>query len=297
MREFAGKTAVVTGGASGIGLAMVERFASEGMNVVLADIQEDALEAQVQRLEQEERSVMGVVVNTMRRDSLEQARDKVLGRFGNIHILCNNAGVLSREDANNLGESPLNIWDVDDSVWEWVMGVNFWGVLNGIKVFLPHMVGHGEDGHVVNTASLAGLIPGGSAYSVSKHGVLTLTEGLHQNLARIDSNIGASVLCPGTVSTKIMVADRNRPDEFGGAADLSDEESVAASAFLADSMDPSNVAEQVFQSIVEERCYILPHPAWDDFVRQRVENIIARETPVELDLEDMLQRRKAGEQL
>ncbi|MYD53374.1 MAG: SDR family NAD(P)-dependent oxidoreductase [Chloroflexi bacterium] len=297
MREFAGKTAVVTGGASGIGLAMVERFASEGMNVVLADIQEDALNAQVQRLEQEERSVMGIVVNTMQRESLQRARDEVIERFGNIHILCNNAGVLSREDANNLGESPLNIWDVEDSVWEWVMGVNFWGVLNGIKVFLPHMIGHGEHGHVVNTASLTGLIPGGSAYSVSKHGVLTLTEGLHQNLARIDSKIGASVLCPGTVSTKIMIADRNRPDEFGGAADLSDEESVAASAFLADSMDPSNVAEQVFQSIVEERCYILPHPAWDDFVRQRVENIIARETPVELDLEDMLQRRTAGEQL
>ncbi len=297
MREFSGKTAVVTGGASGIGLAMVERFASEGMNVVLADIQEDALNAQVQHLEQEERSVMGIVVNTMQRESLQRARDEVIQRFGNIHILCNNAGVLSREDANNLGESPLNIWDVEDSVWEWVMGVNFWGVLNGIKVFLPHMIGHGEDGHVVNTASLAGLIPGGSAYSVSKHGVLTLTEGLHQNLARIDSKIGASVLCPGTVSTKIMIADRNRPDEFGGAADLSDEESVAASAFLADSMDPSNVAEQVFQSIVEERCYILPHPAWDDFVRQRVENIIARETPVELDLEDMLQRRTAGEHL
>lgn len=297
MREFAGKTAVVTGGASGIGLAMVERFASEGMNVVLADIQEDALGAQVQRLEQEERSVMGVVVNTMQRDSLEQARDEAIERFGNIHILCNNAGVLSREDANNIGENPLNIWDVEDSVWEWVIGVNFWGVLNGVQVFLPHMVGHGEEGHVVNTASLAGLMPGGSAYSVSKHGVLTLTEGLYQNLARIDSNIGASVLCPGTVSTKIMIADRNRPDEFGGAADLSDEESAAASSLLADSMDPSSVAEQVFQSIVEERCYILPHPAWDDFVRQRVENIIARETPAEVDLEDMLRRRSAGEQL
>lgn len=297
MREFAGKTAVVTGGASGIGLAMVERFASEGMNVVLADIQEDALEAQVQRLEQEERSVMGIVVNTMQRESLQRARDEVIERFGNIHILCNNAGVLSREDANNLGENPLNIWDVEDSVWEWVIGVNFSGVLHGIQVFLPHMVGHGEEGHVVNTASLAGLMPGGSAYSVSKHAVLTLTEGLHQNLARIDSRIGASVLCPGTVSTQIMVADRNRPDEFGGSADLSEEETAAASSLVADSMDPSNVAEQVFQSIVEERCYILPHPAWDDFVRQRVENIIARETPVELDLEDMMQRRSAGEHL
>jgi NAD(P)-dependent dehydrogenase (short-subunit alcohol dehydrogenase family) len=297
MREFAGKTAVVTGGASGIGLAMVERFASEGMNVVLADIQEDALQAQVQRLEQEERSVMGVAVNTMQRESLERARGEVIERFGNIHVLCNNAGVLSRQDAMGLGDSPLNIWDVEDSVWEWVIGVNFWGVLHGVQVFLPHMVGHGEEGHVVNTASLAGLIPGGSAYSVSKHGVLTLTEGLYQNLANIDSRIGASVLCPGTVSTQIMAADRNRPDQFGGAAELNEEESAAVDALLADSMDPANVAEQVFQSIVEERCYILPHPAWDDFVRQRVENVVARTAPAEVDLEDMLRRRAAGEQL
>jgi len=179
MREFAGKTAVVTGGASGIGLAMVERFASEGMNVVLADIQEDALQAQVQRLEQEERSVMGVVVNTMQRETLEHARDEVIERFGNIHIVCNNAGVLSREDAMGVGPMTTPVWAIPDRAWEWVIGVNFWGVLYGVQTFVPHMLEHGEDGHIVNTASLAGLIPGGGAYGVSKHAVLTLTEGLY----------------------------------------------------------------------------------------------------------------------
>ncbi|MDE2745577.1 MAG: SDR family NAD(P)-dependent oxidoreductase [Chloroflexota bacterium] len=296
MREFAGKTAVVTGGASGIGLAMVERFASEGMNVVLADIQEDALRAQVQRLEQEERSVMGVVVDTMQRESLERVRDETIERFGNIHILCNNAGVFSFQDAMGLSGAGINIWDVEDSVWEWVIGVNFWGVLYGVQTFLPHMIGHGEDGHVVNTSSVAGITPGGSAYSVSKHGVLTLTEGLHQNLERIGSRIGASVLCPGTVQTQIMNADRNRPDEFGGAGERSEDEAAGVDAFLAGGMDPANVAELVLQSIVEQRCYILPHPAWDDYVRQRVENIVARTVPATLGPGEMLRRREAGEQ-
>ncbi len=296
MREFAGKTAVVTGGASGIGLAMVERFASEGMNVVLADIQEDALQAQVQRLEQEERSVMGVAVNTMQRESLERARDEAIERYGNIHILCNNAGVFSFQDAMSFGDEAINIWDVEDSVWEWVIGVNFWGVLHGVQTFLPHMVGHGEDGHVVNTSSVAGITPGGSAYSVSKHGVLTLTEGLHQNLQQIGSKIGASVLCPGAVQTEIMNADRNRPDEYGGAGERSEGEAAAYNAFLAGGIDPANVAEQVLQSIIEERCYVLPHPDWDNFVRERVENILARTVPATRDTARLLRRQDPGEQ-
>ncbi len=279
MREFAGKTAVVTGGASGIGLALVERFASEGMNVVLADIQEDALQAQVQRLQQEERSVMGLVVDTMQRETLERLRDQTIAEFGNIHILCNNAGVFSFQDAMSLGPEAINIWDVEDRVWEWVIGVNFWGVLYGVQTFLPHMIGHGEEGHVVNTSSVAGITPGGSAYSVSKHGVLTLTEGLHQNLERIGSKIGASVLCPGAVQTQIMNADRNRPDEFGGAGERSEGETAAFNAFLASGIDPANVADQVVQAITEERCYVLPHPDWDDIVRQRVENMLARTVP------------------
>ena len=297
MREFAGKTAVVTGAASGMGLAFARRFAAEGMNVVLADIEQDALNAQVQQLQQEERTVLGVTVNTMRRETLEDLRDRTIAEFGNIHILCNNAGVTSRQDAGlGAGNGQLAVWEVPDSTWEWVMGVNFWGVLYGLQVFMPHMHGHGEEGHIVNTASVAGLIPGGSAYSVSKHGVLTLTEGLHGQLKLLNSKIGASVLCPGFVNTKIAEAERNRPEEFGEKlTDISDEQAQAVALMLGGGMNPDAVAELVFNSIVEERCYILPHQGWDDIVRNRVEQILSRETPIEIDFDGMLRRRAQGE--
>ena len=299
MREFSGKTAVVTGAASGMGLAFARRFAAEGMNVVLADIEQDALDAQVQQLQQEERNVLGVTVNTMRREALEDLRDRTIAEFGNIHILCNNAGVTSREDAGlGAGNGLRTVWEVPDSTWDWVMGVNFWGVLYGLQVFMPHMHGHGEEGHIVNTASVAGLIPGGSAYSVSKHGVLTLTEGLHGQLKLLNSKIGASVLCPGFVNTKIAEAERNRPAEFGEKlTEMSDEQTQAVAAILGGGMDPDDVAELVFNSIVEERCYILPHAGWDDVVRNRVEQIVARETPIEIDFEDLVSRRAQGEQV
>ena len=299
MREFSGKTAVVTGAASGMGLAFARRFAAEGMNVVLADIEQDALDVQVQQLQQEERNVLGVTVNTMRREALEDLRDRTIAEFGNIHILCNNAGVTSREDAGlGAGNGLRTVWEVPDSTWDWVMGVNFWGVLYGLQVFMPHMHGHSEEGHIVNTASVAGLIPGGSAYSVSKHGVLTLTEGLHGQLKLLNSKIGASVLCPGFVNTKIAEAERNRPAEFGEKlTEMSDEQTQAVAAILGGGMDPDDVAELVFNSIVEERCYILPHAGWDDVVRNRVEQIVARETPIEIDFEDLVSRRAQGEQV
>ncbi|MXY87116.1 MAG: SDR family NAD(P)-dependent oxidoreductase, partial [Chloroflexi bacterium] len=138
MREFAGKTAVVTGAASGMGLAFARRFAAEGMNVVLADIEEDALTAQVTRLEQEERNVLGVVVNTMRREAIENLRDRTIERFGNVHILVNNAGVAGGDDAGFSADGSIRgAWDVPDATWEWIMGVNFWGVLYGVQVFVP----------------------------------------------------------------------------------------------------------------------------------------------------------------
>ena len=298
MREFAGKTAVVTGAASGMGLAFARRFAAEGMNVVLADIEQDALQAQVQRLEQEERNVLGVIVNTMRREALENLRDRTIAEFGNVHILVNNAGVAGGEDAGPRPDGTVQgSWEVPDETWEWIMGVNFWGVLYGIQVFVPHMLEHGEEGHIVNTASLAGLMPGGGAYSVSKHAVLTLTEGLYQQFQAMGANLSASVLCPGFVNTNIGHADRNRPPEFGGESERTDELEQAISAMLGGGMDPDRVADIVFDSIVEQRCYILPHPAWDDVVRGRVEHVLAREAPISVDMEEMLRRRAAGQEV
>ena len=298
MREFAGKTAVVTGAASGMGLAFARRFAAEGMNVVLADIEEDVLQAQVQRLEQEERNVLGVVVNTMHREALENLRDQTIEEFGKIHILVNNAGVGSRDDAGLSTDGSIRgSWEVSDDTWNWVMGVNFWGVLYGIQVFVPHMLEHGEEGHIVNTASLAGLMPGGSAYGVSKHAVLSLTEGLYSQFEALGSNLSASVLCPGFVNTNIGRSERNRPSDFGEAPELTEEQEQVMEMLLSGGMDPDDVAEQVYQSIVEQRCYILPHPAWDDVVRGRVEHILARNEPLSVDMEELLQRRATGEQI
>ena len=298
MREFTGKTAVVTGAASGMGLAFARRLASEGMNVVLADIEADALQAEVQRLEQEERSVLGVVTDTMRREAIVELRDRTIDQFGNIHILINNAGVAGGDDAGPRPDGTIQgSWEVPDETWEWIMGVNFWGVLYGIQAFVPHMLEHGEEGHIVNTASLAGLMPGGSAYSVSKHAVLTLTEGLYQQFETMGANLSASVLCPGFVNTNIGYADRNRPAELGGTTDRTDEREQILALLLGGGMDPDQVADIVFDAIVEQRCYILPHPAWDDVVRGRVEHILAREAPLSVDIEEMLARRAAGEEV
>ncbi len=296
MREFAGKTAVITGAASGMGLAFARRFAAEGMNVVLADIEQDALDAQVQRLEQEERSVLGVTVNTMRRETLERLREETIERFGNVHILCNNAGVASMEDAGaGMGRDLRGSWEVPDNTWDWVLGVNFWGVLHGIQVFVPHMLEHGEEGHIVNTASVAGLIPSGGAYGVSKHAVLTLTEGLYQQFQQMGAKLSASVLCPGLVDTKIGYAERNRPEEFGEQIEITPEMEAGIIATLGGGMDPSEVAEVVFNSIVEQRCYILPHLGWDDIIRGRVEHVLARGAPLALDFAELNRRRAAGD--
>ena len=295
MRDFAGKTAVVTGAASGMGLAFAERFAAEGMNVVLADIETDALNAAVTRLEQQERNVVGVEVNTMRRETLEDVRNQAIERYGKIHVLCNNAGVTSRRDGGlGAGTGAVPVWEVPDSTWDWVMGVNFWGVLYGLQVFVPSMIEHGEEGHIVNTASVAGLIPGASAYSVSKHGVLTLTEGLWHHLRAADSKISASVLCPGFVNTQINEAERNRPSEFGQSIEANEAQRMASQVFLGGGMAASDVADLVWQAMVDDQLYILPHDGWRDVIRGRIEAVLDGQQPVDVDFEKMIARRADG---
>ncbi len=290
MQDFEGKTAVITGAASGIGRALAERFAQARMQVVLADIQEEALERVVAEFEERQYRVIGVVANTMLQQSVQDLAARAIAEFGKVHILCNNAGVASANDGGK------GVWEIPDKDWQWVMGVNFWGVLYGLQAFVPHMLAHGESGHIVNTASLAGLMPGGGPYGVSKHGVLTLTEGLARDLKLRGARIGASVLCPGFVNTQIFDAERTRPAELAtGAAQVPGMLEVAK-AMLAQGKQPEEIAEAVFNSIVEERFYILPHPAWDHVVQSRVEHVLARGAPLAVDLEDMARRRAAGEQ-
>jgi NAD(P)-dependent dehydrogenase (short-subunit alcohol dehydrogenase family) len=290
MQGFEGKTAVVTGAASGIGRALAERFAQARMQVVLADIQKDALDRTVREFEERQYRVIGVVANTMLQQSVQDLAERAIAEFGKVHILCNNAGVAS------MNEGVKAIWEVADADWKWVMGVNFWGVVYGLQAFVPHMLAHGESGHIVNTASLAGLMPGGGTYGISKHGVLALSEGLLRDLKARNAMISASVLCPGFVNTQIFDAERNRPAELASGTPSIPGMLELGKALLAQGKQPAEVADTVFKSIEEDRFYILPHPAWDTVVRERVECVLNRGAPLTMDLDDIMRRRAAGEQ-
>lgn len=290
MKEFAGKTAVVTGAASGIGLAMVERFAEARMNVVMADIEQDNLSAQAERLIALQHNVLPVVTDAMRRESIENLFTEAVNAFGKVHILCNNAGVVTG------GVSPP-IWEVPDADWEWVMGVNFDGVLHGLRTFVPHMIEHGEPGHIVNTASVAAFMPAGGTYGVSKHGVLVVSEALHRDLAAQRSAIGASVLCPGWVNTKIAEAERNRPQNLTSSHNPDGDPLDMGDALLK-GRQPSDIADQVFTSIEQERFYILPHKDWDQVALGRTQAMIDRGDPYQLDMVEMRESgRKSGQDL
>ncbi len=291
MKDFAGKTAVVTGAASGIGFALAERFAAARMRVVLADIEEDALNRAVEQLEARQAEVIGVPVNTMVRESVFDLAKRAIDAFSKVHVLCNNAGVASTSSVS------AAIWEQSRSEWDWVLGVNFNGVLYGLEAFVPHMLEHGEAGHIVNTASLAALMPGGGTYGVSKHGVLVLTETLYNDLKARGAAISASVLCPGFVNTQIYDAERNRPAELRNATGPGPSGVMAAArAMLEQGKAPAEIAEAVARSIEEDRLYILPHPAWDDFLRSRFEHILARGGPAPLDMQALLTRRAQGEE-
>ena len=292
MQSFEGKTAVITGAASGIGLALADKAAEMRMNVVLADIEEAALEAAVKRIEERQVRAIGVPANIMIEESVGALAERAISEFGKVHLLCNNAGVASAASAGK------GVWELEDREWDWVMGVNFYGVLYGLRAFIPHMLEHGEDSHIVNTASLAGLLPGGGTYGVSKHGVLALTEGLQRDFNERSANIHASVLCPGFVNTNISDAERNRPDTHAGSEDISQTRELMAammSDLLSKGKAPAEIADQVFEAVAANSFYILPHPAWDSFVRDRVEQVLARGPLATTDLEEMQRRRDAGE--
>ncbi len=283
MKDFAGKTAVVTGAASGIGLAMAERFAAARMNVVMADIEENQLKEQADRLSALQHNVLPVVTDAMRREAIDELRDKAIDAFGNVHVLCNNAGVVTG------GVSPP-IWEIPDSDWDWVMGVNFYGVLHGLRAFVPHMLAHGEPGHIVNTASVAAFMPGGDTYGVSKHGVLVISEALHRDLAARKSALHASVLCPGWVNTKIAEAERNRPQALSNAHNPDGAPLDMGDALLK-GRQPSDIADQVFTAIQQQSFYVLPHKDWDQVALGRTQAMINRGDPFKL---DMLQMREEG---
>ncbi|MDE2362070.1 MAG: SDR family NAD(P)-dependent oxidoreductase [Hyphomicrobiales bacterium] len=270
MKKFSGRTAFVTGGASGIGLALAQKFADEGMNVALADIERTALDAAVARLRASGANVQGVLCDVTDAAAVANAARETIAAFGKVHILCNNAGV----------GGGSGIADISVETWRWVIDVNLMGVVNGIAAFLPHMRDHGEAGHIVNTASMAGLQAniGFSPYVASKYAVVGMSEGLALELKGTD--IGVSVLCPGFVRTKIVSAYRNRPARYGAAtkpapgtrgADILAHVAERTEAGL----DPVQVADRMLRAIRDEDFYVFTHPEMRDEVDERMDAIAA----------------------
>lgn len=271
MQRLEGKVAVVTGGASGIGRAVAEAAAAAGMKIVLADIEEAALKDTAAAFEASGADVLSVVTDVSVGASVENLRDEALSRFGAVHLIHNNAGVA-------VG-GPL--WMVSETDWTWVLGVNLWGVIHGIRAFVPLLVEQGE-GHVVNTASLAGLTSPGmlGPYNVTKHSVVTMSETLYRDLAVVGSAVGVSVLCPGFVRTGIAESDRNRP-EWAQAPAVPEglEFQNVVSTLVASGIEPADVAAQVIDAVRGNRFYIITHPDTFAMVETRLRDILAERNP------------------
>ncbi len=275
MQNLSGKVAVITGAASGIGLAVARLCAEEGMRVVLADIEQTTLDAVVKEFANNGYDVIGVQVDVSKFEDVERMAQETLAAFGKVHFLFNNAGV----------SSGSTIWETTISDWEWVMGVNVMGVIYGLNVFTPIMLAQDEEGHIVNTASIAGLIAGPSmgAYRVSKHAVVALSETLYLELEQSGSKVSASVLCPAWVKTRIFESERNRPKDTPTSpitdALIAAQLQSAADAVLHDSLPPEQIAEHVLDAIKENRFYILTHPKYTGAVAYRMRDILNGDNP------------------
>lgn len=263
MQEFEGRVAVVTGAASGIGYATAARLAQEGMRVVLADVERAALEAAVAKLEGAGHEVLGVPTDVSSWDELQALADRTLDAYGQVNVVHNNAGVVR---AGRIEELTL-------SDWEWVLGVDLWSVIYGVKIFLP-LIREAGEGHVINTASSAGLqsAPDIGPYNVAKFGVVALTETLQLELVAEDSPIRASVLCPGAIATRIGESERNRPDTVADT-ETNQRFHEMAGKVVGRGHSPESVAERIVYAIREQEFWILTHPEWIDVLRQRVKGM------------------------
>ena len=264
MEKLAGRVAVITGGASGIGLGIARAAAAAGMSLALLDVEESALEKAKRALVADGAAAFAVRADVSDPASLAAAAEHVVARFGRIDVICNNAGVFT--------QGPLAESSGRD--WEWLVGVNLLGVAHGIRIFVPHLRAHGEGGHVVNTASIAGLsaIPGLGIYTATKHAVVALSEVLREELA--PEGIGVSVLCPGGVKTRIHEAGRNRPAVLGGP-DATGDRGALTDAAVESGMDPRVVGERVLNAIRANELYVLTHPEFRAAFAARAEAILA----------------------
>lgn len=274
MQELRDRTAVITGAASGIGRALAARAAREGMRLVLADVDAARLEATARELGVAADRVATRVVDVSRDDEVRRLADLAWERFGAVHLLCNNAGV-------GLGRVT---WEHTLADWEWILGVDLWSVIHGVRHFLPRMMAQDADSRIVNTASVAGLLstPGMAAYNVAKHGVVALSETLHKELAEARSRVGVSVLCPFFVPTGIADSERVRPAHLAGtapgAASAAYADKVAA-AVASGPMTAADMADAVFAALAERRFYVIPFRRINGAIRVRFEDILEQRDP------------------
>lgn len=258
MDDFEGRVAVVTGAASGMGRAYAERFAREGMRVVLADIDTESLDRLVAELRDRGHEVMGVPTDVTSADAVEALATVSFREYGGVHVLCNNAG--------GGGDSRGPIWERTVEQWDAVFGLNMYGVVHGVRSFVPRMIAMDEETHIVNTSSMSGLVPGGLIYGAAKHAVVSLTETLYLQLRRRELKVHAHCLCPWFVRTNI---GRGRPD------------SKTTKAIEA-GITPETVAEAVMQALSDDRFYILPQHDLDELIVGRARNIVAEGEPTAL---------------
>ena len=271
MEKLDGKVAVITGGASGIGKAVAQRAAAEGMKIVLADIEEGPLKEAEGELSGQGAEVLGVVTDVSDGASVRALRDRALDRFGAVHLVHNNAGV-------GVGGA---IWEFSEEDWRWIIGANQWGVIHGIATFVPLMIAQGE-GHVVNTASIAGLTTTAflGPYHATKFAVVAMSEALYKDLQTVGAPVGVSVLCPGFVQTRIAESDRNRP-AWATERDVEGAEEFRGviQNMVDTGIPPAAVADRVIDAVRTDTFYILTHPELNDAIETRAQNILRGRPP------------------